>query len=184
MASDHALFTEHVTSEKVGSRKGIQLLKVLEEVSADIFASHDTFASERNALGEDSESRERVVRAALRQDFRGTQDYSQSWFSLLAACTARQRLQRAFVRAALTGLDHGLSPFDRSLLYHATLVSDAYDDWFVSWARAVQVGVHAWVHGCMGAWVHGCMHAHAHVSVWIVPTSRLAALHSWHSCKL
>lgn len=66
---------------------------------------------------------------------------SPEFHACLRACAARQRLQRAAVRAALSSLaGHGFDQLDRTLIVHAALVADAYDAFHAAWLRAVQVG--------------------------------------------
>ena len=63
----------------------------------------------------------------------------QEFFRVYEVASSRQQLTRACVRKALTSIDHGFSAFDANLIHYASLVNDAYDRWYVSWARAVQV---------------------------------------------
>ena len=58
---------------------------------------------------------------------------------MYGAASARQQLTRAAVRKALASGPHGFTPLDACLLRYSSLVNDAYDRWYVSWARAVQV---------------------------------------------
>ena len=60
---------------------------------------------------------------------------------VMAASSHKQRVQRAFVRIALTTAQHGFTALDRSLVYFSALMTDAYDVWYDSWAKAVQVTV-------------------------------------------
>ena len=58
---------------------------------------------------------------------------------MYGAASARQQLTRAAVRKALACAPHGFTPLDACLIRNASLVNDAYDRWYVSWAKAVQV---------------------------------------------
>ena len=60
---------------------------------------------------------------------------------MYAAASRRQQLTRAVVRKALETLQHGFNDFDCKLIYYASLVNDAYDNWYPAWARAVQVHI-------------------------------------------
>lgn len=51
----------------------------------------------------------------------------------------RQNLQRAFVRLALDNLDHGFDALDKTIIYHASLVGDLYEEWYRKFAQTVQV---------------------------------------------
>ena len=62
----------------------------------------------------------------------------QDFFRVYGAASARQQLTRAAVRKALASGPHGFTPLDACLIHHASLVNDAYDRWYVSWAKAVQ----------------------------------------------
>jgi hypothetical protein len=64
---------------------------------------------------------------------------AQEFFTLYKAASRRQQLTRVFVRKALDALPHGFSDFDRTLIHYASLVNDAYDTWYINWAKAMQV---------------------------------------------
>ena len=66
-------------------------------------------------------------------------DQSVSVVQVMAASSHKQRVQRAFVRIALTTAQHGFTALDRSLVYFSALMTDAYDVWYESWAKVVQV---------------------------------------------
>ena len=59
---------------------------------------------------------------------------------MFAASSHKQQVQRAFVRIALTSAQHGFDDLDQNLIYYSALMNDAYDVWYQSWARTVQVG--------------------------------------------
>ena len=109
-----------------------------------IFADDAAFRSHRDALGPSTEAQKRLLKAALDQQWQGIDEYSSEFFHVYSAASSRQQLTRACVRKALAALDHGFSAFDACLLHYASLVNDAYDRWYVAWAKAVQVsGAHA-----------------------------------------
>ena len=60
---------------------------------------------------------------------------------MLEAASTRQQLTRACVRHALQQLPHGFEALDTCLLYHASLVNDAYDKWYRAFAQAVRVSI-------------------------------------------
>ena len=82
---------------------------------------------------------QQVQNAVLDQQWAGIPEYSKRFYKVFGVASERQHLQRTFIRLALDRLDHGFSGFDKSLVYHASKVSDAYDHYYVKWARTVQV---------------------------------------------
>ena len=58
---------------------------------------------------------------------------------MLEAASTKQQLTRAFVRHALQTLPHGFDALDTNLIFHASIVSDAYDKWYRVFAQAVRV---------------------------------------------
>ena len=58
---------------------------------------------------------------------------------MLEAASTKQQLTRALVRHALQTLPHGFDALDTNLIFHASLVSDAYDKWYRVFAQAVRV---------------------------------------------
>ena len=65
----------------------------------------------------------------------------QEFYRVLEAASTRQQLTRACVRHALQQLPHGFDALDTCLLYHASLVNDAYDKWYRAFAQAVRVSI-------------------------------------------
>lgn len=63
----------------------------------------------------------------------------QEFYKVLGAASTKQQLTRAFVRHALQTLPHGFGALDTNLIFHASLVSDAYDKWYRVFAQAVRV---------------------------------------------
>ena len=63
----------------------------------------------------------------------------QEFYKVLEAASTKQQLTRAFVQHALQTLPHGFGATDTSLIFHASLVSDAYDKWYRVFAQAVRV---------------------------------------------
>ena len=63
----------------------------------------------------------------------------QEFYKVLEAASTKQQLTRALVRHALQTLPHGFDALDNNLIFHASLVSDAYDKWYRAFAQAVQV---------------------------------------------
>ena len=57
----------------------------------------------------------------------------------MAASSHKQRVQRSFVRIALSTAQHGFTALDQNLVYYSALMTDAYDVWYDSWAKTVQV---------------------------------------------
>lgn len=91
------------------------------------------------ALGGGPEAERQLRTAALEQRFPGgLPEYGPTFHAVLSACTARQRLQRDCVVAALSSLPHGFDALDRALIVHAALISSAYDAYHRAWLRAVQ----------------------------------------------
>ena len=105
-----------------------------------IFSDNTAYQAQRNALGADPDAQKRLLKAALDQQWHDIPEYSDEFFEVYHAASTRQQLTRACVRKALATLPHGFSAFDACLLHYASLVNDAYDRWYVSWAKAVQVG--------------------------------------------
>ena len=60
---------------------------------------------------------------------------------MLEAASTKQQLTRALVRHALQTLPHGFDALDTNLIFHASLVSDAYDKWYRVFAQAVRVRI-------------------------------------------
>ena len=65
----------------------------------------------------------------------------QEFYKVLEAASTKQQLTRALVRHALQTLPHGFDALDTNLIFHASLVSDAYDKWYRVFAQAVRVCV-------------------------------------------
>ena len=104
-----------------------------------MYQSCDAFAQHRTVLGSSEEQTERVQNAALHQQWNGIDEYTTDFYKVYSACTLKQQLQRAWLRHILDAGDAGFEAIDRILIYHASHVADAYDEWYVQWAKAVQV---------------------------------------------
>ena len=72
----------------------------------------------------------------------------QDFYRVYEAASARQQLTRACVRKSLSSDSHGFTALDACLIRYASLVNDAYDRWYVSWAKAVQARCTV-LHSCL-----------------------------------
>ena len=80
----------------------------------------------------------------------------QEFYKVLEAASTKQQLTRALVRHALQTLPHGFDALDTNLIFHASLVSDAYDKWYRVFAQAVRVRIFPATHQCSLVHVRQC----------------------------
>ncbi|CAK0782643.1 hypothetical protein CVIRNUC_005842 [Coccomyxa viridis] len=122
----------------LAAKERIDLLKAIEGLSRKEYTENAAFKDQHSLLGSDSEARARCLRAVLDQQWQGIPEYSQEFYKVLEAASTKQQLTRALVRHALQTLPHGFDALDTNLIFHASLVSDAYDKWYRAFAQAVQ----------------------------------------------
>ena len=86
------LLSEVSIADLLKGKVRVDLLKEIEAVTKDVFEQHPTFESDRLVLG--AENVERVLKAALQQEWTGIKEYSEEWFKVYRAASRRQQMAR------------------------------------------------------------------------------------------
>ena len=116
----------------------VTLLKFIVKQAEHFWGTEDCFKNDRNILGTDQESTEKVRKAVLYHDFAGIPDFSGDFYKVLQAASRFQDLIRLAV-VKLLELESGiLDDFDRALVVYSALISHFYDNYYLAWAKAMQ----------------------------------------------
>ncbi|KAK9831583.1 hypothetical protein WJX74_001220 [Apatococcus lobatus] len=132
------LWQEFGAQQALSGHQRVDLLKATEALTRTIYKESSAFQDGRHSLGTSASQVQQVESAVLDQNWTGIPEYSKRFYKVFGVSSARQHLQRAFIRLALDHLEHGFDGFDASLIYHASHVSDAYDPFYVKWAHTMQ----------------------------------------------
>lgn len=93
--------------DQAGGKTRLDLLKVIEAATYELYRTHPAFGSGRAVLGTSPEARSRMDDAVQLQIFSGIEDQSSEWYDVLNVSATVQAVRTQAVRAALQRPGHG-----------------------------------------------------------------------------